>query len=456
MVGQPAAALARGPSKASPLEREADRHAGARAGRTARDRTGLAPLSPARRSDPAAQPLESAADLGLANGRGLTPAEARLLPVPLVGELDRIRIHAGGAAGQLARTMGARALAVGEHVVLGDAAQDTAEDRGATMAHELAHVAQQQMGGVEVVQRQDEPRRDGIGRRPPDEPVVFMEGSGAEDKHALFVQDSIEVPEGFVAQIVELVSQAQGPVEVDIHGYASLEGDEEYNRNLSAHRAVAVRRALEPLLPAGTVVHVYAYGRTAEFGALANNRRVGVDVGPPLALTLPSFGLGGVGWQRPVLGGGLSEPGTAGPPGAGVLTPPVGPFGPTPPPLRPELTHPSLALPPFSIGRGPDWAGPALQFGLRGERLAPGDVEGAERFWREQFRLYGGLGPGVARALADMALENAAAARAARDNPSRVDQLEQERSQQGGTTVGPASVDLLKVPDYWRKLKKAF
>jgi hypothetical protein len=67
-------------------------------------------------------------------------------------------------------------------------------------------------------------------------------------------------------------------VDIDLHGYASTEGAARYNVNLSAHRALAVRRLLMPLLPEGSIVRLHAHGETEAFGAPAQNRRVGVDV----------------------------------------------------------------------------------------------------------------------------------------------------------------------------------
>src|SRR5207247_11334486 len=70
-----------------------------------------------------------------------------------------------------------------------------------------------------------------------------------------------------------------GAVVVRIHGYASAEGDERYNLNLSAHRVVAVRDAISALLPAGSAVHLIAHGETAAFGDDPGpNRRVGIGV----------------------------------------------------------------------------------------------------------------------------------------------------------------------------------
>jgi hypothetical protein len=76
-----------------------------------------------------------------------------------------VRIHRGPEAGALAASLGARAFAYGDRVVLGARVQQ-GEDADRTLGHELAHVAQQARSGRAVVQR------DGDDVLPPDTVVV--------------------------------------------------------------------------------------------------------------------------------------------------------------------------------------------------------------------------------------------------------------------------------------------
>lgn len=86
-------------------------------------------------------------------GRPLSDAD-RARFEPLVGDLERVRIHTGPRARAYAKSAGARAYAVGENVVVGEPfSTDTASGRQ-FLGHELAHVAQQREGGAVRLQRQ--------------------------------------------------------------------------------------------------------------------------------------------------------------------------------------------------------------------------------------------------------------------------------------------------------------
>lgn len=76
---------------------------------------------------------------------------------PLPGprpDFSRVRVHSGGAAEVSAARIGARAYAFGEHVVLGAHAPAQGSSAGRReLAHELAHVAQQQRLGTPFLAR---------------------------------------------------------------------------------------------------------------------------------------------------------------------------------------------------------------------------------------------------------------------------------------------------------------
>jgi hypothetical protein len=58
-------------------------------------------------------------------------------------DFSHVRLHRDGRADELTRSLGARALTSGSHVVLGDAARGEAAAGGPVLYHELAHVVQQ-------------------------------------------------------------------------------------------------------------------------------------------------------------------------------------------------------------------------------------------------------------------------------------------------------------------------
>lgn len=117
-------------------------------------------------------------------------------------------------------------------------------------------------------------------RRPPDVAFTTATGPGPEDGHVTFAHDSAALTPAARERLRSLVdsqlSGADDPVSVTVHGYATEEGDDIYNRNLSAHRAAAVRAALVELLPAGSQIRIVARGETDAFGPGPANRRAGV------------------------------------------------------------------------------------------------------------------------------------------------------------------------------------
>ena len=75
-----------------------------------------------------------------AGGRPLSPQERRAVGAGFGHDYSRVRVHDDAAARESARSLGARAYTVGNHVVAGDAAHGASWPR--VLRHELAHVAQ--------------------------------------------------------------------------------------------------------------------------------------------------------------------------------------------------------------------------------------------------------------------------------------------------------------------------
>ncbi|HET9442228.1 MAG TPA: DUF4157 domain-containing protein, partial [Acidimicrobiales bacterium] len=300
----------------------------------------------------------------------------------------------------------------------------------ALLDHELGHVAQQARAGTAVLQR-DGRRGEGPGRRPPAEPFdAVTDGSlGTEDDHILFERDSIALPTGLEERVRGLLARHAGAVTVELHGYASEDGDATYNVNLSAQRAAAVGRLVEAWLPPGSVVRLYAHGVTTGFGDRPeDNRRLGIDLSDRvpawLALGLPRppaspFGIPELTLdarllplpgQEPVLPGSTTEPLPDRPPRpAPVPAPgevaraqvgfePVEPaaaagrlFGPTAIPQLPAYGPSTGVLP--TLRWGPIFS----DVRGRGVRLTTGDEEIVARHYTYYFPLaegmYRNLGP---------------------------------------------------------------
>lgn len=77
----------------------------------------------------------------------MTPSSRRYFEARLGHDFSKVRIHRGEQANRATDTMNARAFSVGNNVVLGKHVQSEQHPRGkATLAHELAHVAQRRAG----------------------------------------------------------------------------------------------------------------------------------------------------------------------------------------------------------------------------------------------------------------------------------------------------------------------
>jgi hypothetical protein len=82
-------------------------------------------------------------------GRPLDPATRASVEPRLGHDFGRVRVHADARAGESARAVGARAYTVGRDVVFAPGQYAPGTDRGQRLLeHELAHVAQQGMGGA--------------------------------------------------------------------------------------------------------------------------------------------------------------------------------------------------------------------------------------------------------------------------------------------------------------------
>jgi outer membrane protein OmpA-like peptidoglycan-associated protein len=232
-------------------------------------------LAPSRRPAPRWTP--SAAQETEAEDAGRAVAATGLRHMAPGADFAGVQLHTDTEAAELADELGARAFTYGSDVFLGGDARsgtDTAE----LVTHEAVHAGQQAAQGSPVLQfSPKDGNKAGPGASPPDEDFISdPDNWGAEDEHVLFSQDDIMLADE--TTLKAFAAKQTEAVEVFLHGYASSEGPAKYNFNLSAQRAVAVRRRLMELLPGGSRVVVFAHGDSKHFGAAEENRRVGISV----------------------------------------------------------------------------------------------------------------------------------------------------------------------------------
>ncbi len=362
------------------------------------------------RSSAAGAPARPAPGLGEPLPTGLRLA----LQARLGADLRQVRVHHDAAAAQAAADESARAFTSGAAMVFGTGQWQPGRPEGqALIAHEATHAAQQQQPGAQATTQRDPRPGSGLGRSAPTADFIRMDageagGTAVEDTHLLFGRDEATLTPAGRTALDELVAGRTEATRVHVHGYASAEGDHDYNMNLSAHRAVAVKAYLESVLPADSRITAYAYGETRGFGAGAQNRRVGVDVLEGAEFDLSrragrgfSFGLGTLTLDA-------AGPGTP-------ATPPV-PDLRLDPDLLPSLRGlqpgpgvlPTFTLPPLS-GGGFDVGAVAPDFAARGLPYTDRDARGFGAHYELWFGIYlrSGLSPDLAQWLAQKGTESA-------------------------------------------------
>lgn len=355
-------------------------------------------------------------------------------------DLSHIRLHDDAAAREAAKKQGANAFSYGDHIVLGEKAQQDTPEAQKIVAHEVTHAAQQAKPGSAKALLKDSPDGEGIGREPPSGNFVRNEGTGAEDGHILFENDSAGLSAQMQASIQQLIGDMSEPLTIHLHGYADPSGNSDYNFNLSAHRAVAVKNYLESILPEGSRVIAFAYGETSEFGAEAQgNRRVGIDVvqrGNPRPLGSSLSLVPNLSLSPSLMPGGL-------PGGLNLATPGI----PTTPSLAPRL-QPEPGTPQFNIlprtvspfANHPFQAGDiASLYAQRGLSFSVRDMQSFEQhfiFWRDTFfRL--GLNPEQAVWAAQVGANAAASTMLSLEHPTAQESL--DRAMDTTPTIVPVT-----------------
>jgi outer membrane protein OmpA-like peptidoglycan-associated protein len=367
----------------------------------------------------------------LSGGRGAPlPGDLRARMEHRMGrDFSMVRVHNDAEAARLAEASGANAVAYGSDIAFAPGAWAPHSASGtALLAHELAHVGQQQSMAEPMAARDAKTGQGGIGDAPSSERAIPMEGAGSEDTHALFQVNSADLASGAAGTMLTELGKIEGPVTVHVHGYASREGDATWNYNLSTHRAAAAKAALEKLLPEGSRVVLFAHGGTADFGKREDNRRVGVSLmgpvqsfgfklkapsGPYLQFDpnpqpksdaplldaskplLPQLGIGGIG-------------GISGIAGIGGIAGPRNSLGPVvPPPLVPRQKM-DLA---------------AMSAGMASHGISPGAFGDVVSLWDAAFLRYRamGLNDDWAARLANSQISGTLSSQAARDAPNAID-----------------------------------
>jgi outer membrane protein OmpA-like peptidoglycan-associated protein len=209
---------------------------------------------------------------------------------------SEVRVHTNSQAVEAAGAVNAKAFTTGKDIFFAAGQYSPATHTGKRLlAHELTHVVQQ--GGSETyggkVGAHTLQRQADISQAPGGLSCTLVTGSAAfEGSHLLFPISASNLNANHLAHITAFVNQwrADGATDdVQVDGYASVDGPQPLNWRLSCQRAESVERELiSQGVPAARLATV-AHGETDEFSAtdLVRNRRSIISRHPPAAAAPP-------------------------------------------------------------------------------------------------------------------------------------------------------------------------
>ena len=211
-------------------------------------------------------------------------------PQPNHHDLSHVRIHTGNKAAQSAKSVNARAYTLGQNIVFGAGQYQPATLSGQRLlAHELTHVRQQRREQSARLQRQT------LENDPATAPPMSCEvASSSPIGVSLDIMFDINSPElsplskAAVSNFVRNWHQSPVEEEVEVHGFASIDGSPTTNWPLSCDRAEFLANELmtpsdgSQGIPA-TYIRVIAHGETNQFSSsLAPNRRAQAFIPAPV------------------------------------------------------------------------------------------------------------------------------------------------------------------------------
>lgn len=225
-----------------------------------------------------------------------------------------VRVHTDAAAARTAREVGARAYTVGHDMVFGDGQfmPDSAAGQR-LIAHELAHVIQQRAGGGQLAaqpltvsspsdpaEREADRAADAVlspsapggpgpvgaqvGQPAATASCTTVPGSGVPSGLTLpgFGQGSSVLPGSGYPPLLALAGKLRGgdaSSELQVHGFASEEGDPNSNVRLSCARASGVRNVCQAN-GVRNPISLFAHGATEALGPRREDNRAVVVTEP--------------------------------------------------------------------------------------------------------------------------------------------------------------------------------
>ncbi len=249
-------------------------------------------------------------DLGLkGTGQPLPAATRDHFEAHFGQNFGAVRVHSDASGADAARKLNARAFTLGRQVVFGAGEYTPATREGKRLlAHELVHVVQQGGPRPQHLQRQpipgstdveDLPSPDlgvpGVESAPPASGCTWPDLGPSSDRldleFAVNRSTLIAAQQDQVGQFVDDWEARGSNEEIEVDGYASTDGPDDYNLRLSRHRAQSVRAELVDRGVPGDMVDTTAHGETTAFCSPKANRRAVIRSLPsdPVPVIVPGL-----------------------------------------------------------------------------------------------------------------------------------------------------------------------
>jgi len=191
-------------------------------------------------------------------------------------DLSAVRVHDDATAAESAGAVNAHAYAVGSDIVFAAGRHAPGTPSGnRLLAHELAHVLQQDGGGPGVSETEGGGRslRRKCGTDVRAGPADCTPRTELPAGEVFYYEVSCDdLKPGQLEHLRTFVSTLPAGTVVDVHGHASVEGPVDFNQTLSCARAVKMTELLKTEAPGVTVGHVFSHGPTATPGTSSSEQ----------------------------------------------------------------------------------------------------------------------------------------------------------------------------------------
>ena len=225
---------------------------------------------------------------GLSGGSPLGESERGFFEPRFGRDFSEVRLHSDVRADRAARSINAMAFTRGNDIVLrSDLHQPGSTGGRHLLAHELTHVVQQRGGTDTGLQRR--PNGPGAASRPArrdcdineSNPVIWFDYNTTNIRTSGGVNSIVHLMAA-IRRAQTHISAAGGGAVVYLYGYASEEGDEEYNRDLSQRRADTIRGLMEDAGIEPANLRSEGMGEDTSMAPLPMNRRVEICPTPTI------------------------------------------------------------------------------------------------------------------------------------------------------------------------------